>query len=670
MTPATWRPSRPPEVSDPVGPTPRLNRRPALSAALCVCLLTGVIMLAQAQTATATRSVERADHLIGFDFDGRIARIEATCFDWYPSQLYTPDDFARGVGAAPSPITRRSGQYGTYRLVVDLTPGQVYGLTAYSATYAQSLWVDGRLLSEVGRPGTDAASSVPKTSYYTVYFTAQAGGSEIVVQRSEFVHAQGGQLYPQYLGSQQSITTMVDKARLRGGIIAGSMLAAGMFLLGFFVVSRRPRFLYFSLACLSIMVRTLITDQKLIMVLFPDLSWRMSHGIEAGAMVGFAFFVLLYLNQMTDRQLPRALLAANWALASLSLSLVLFLPSTVYTRLIPTLQIVYLGLLVLAFAWTLRLMTKARAPRGVEQCLVLAGAGALGVLAAADVTRYRFTGRYDDLNLLQAGMMVFVFTNMLALALDFSRSEEALTRTRRQAEELERQEQMRRVFLSDISHEMRTPLTVMSNYAQYTRAQLEDGTVDQGTSENLLTISLEANRLALLAGQLLTSSASPPRTAGLEPVAPERLLARAAAICGPILQTRGNRLDWAVAAGCPDVLANEDMVIQVLTNLCVNANRHTEGGSVRMGARARADAVAFSVEDDGEGVRPDLLERVFERGVSGDQETGLGLAICRDVVEFHGGLITLESAPGQGTSVTFTLPLADRGDQSGRQVEP
>jgi signal transduction histidine kinase len=655
-------------VSDKEASVPQPRRRPAVSAAVYVGLLIAVTSLLQMLTATPARQVSGPDQLAGFDYNTEIARVQAACFDWYPSQLYTPDDFARGVTAAPEPITRHSGQYGTYRLVVDLTPGRVYGLTAYSATYAQRLWVDGSLLSQVGRPGADAVSTVPQTSYYTLYFTAQAGGTEIVVQRSEFGHAQGGQLYPQYLGSQQAITQMVDKAKLRGGVIVGSMLVAGLFLLGFFVVSRRPQVLWFSLACLLIMVRTSITDQKLIMVLFPDLGWRLSHGIEALATVGFAFFVLLYLNQMTGRRLPRALLGLNAALAVLGAVMGLFLPSAVYTRFIPVLQMAYLGLLVLAFALMLRLMVKGQMGRGVEQYLVLAGAGAIGALTAADVIRYRFTGQFDDLNLVQAGMVVFVFANMLALALDFSRAEEALARARRQAEELERQEQMRRAFLSDVSHEMRTPLTVMSNYAQYARVQLEDGTADQETSENLLTISLEANRLAMLAGQLLAGSAQPAGTTGMESVAPEKLLARAAAVCGPILRTRQNRLEVAVAAGCPDVRANEDMIIQVLTNLCVNANRHTEGGVVRMGACAQLDQVAFSVQDNGEGVRPDLLGRVFERGVSGDQETGLGLAICRDVVEFHGGVISLESAPGEGALVTFTLPAAGREEQTGTEA--
>ncbi|MDR1426163.1 MAG: sensor histidine kinase [Bifidobacteriaceae bacterium] len=634
------------------------QHRGLIGATVAICTLALAMVALSVATMSPTVPVTSASQLTGFDFRSSIARVEAQSFDWYPSALYTPEDFTAGVAESPQPITRHSGQFGTYRLVANLTPGEVYGLTAYSATYSQRLWVDGELLTQVGVPGADATSTVPGASYYTVYFTAQRGGSEIVVQRAEFVHAQGGQLYPQFLGTQRAITAMVDKNRLRSGIILGSTLVAGMFLLGFFLVSRRRQFLWFALACLAIVVRTASIDQKLIMVLAPDMGWRMSHGLEACATLSFVFFLLAYLNRMVRGQLPRAVPIANAVLLAVGMAVVLFLPSTVYSKLIPTLQIVYLGLVAGVFAMMCWLMAKDRSLRGIGQYLVLAGLGVLGATTLTDVTRYRSTGQYDDLNLVQVGMVVFVFTNMLALALDFAGAEQALARTRRQASELEQRDRMRRAFLSEISHEMRTPLTVMSNYAQYTRTQVEDGTVDAETAENLLTITVEANRLAMMVEQLLSTSVRRQDAIGRVSVAPASLLTRAAALCRPILQGRGNLVEVDAVASCPDVLAGADLVIQVLTNLCINANRHTRLGTVHLTAFPQGDMVEFAVEDTGDGVAPGLAPHVFERGVSGDGEAGLGLAICKDVVELHGGAIRLDSSPGRGTRVAFTLPVA------------
>jgi signal transduction histidine kinase len=681
-------------------------------------------------TGTRAHRVTNTQELAGFDYaEGGIVRIEASCFDWFPSQLLTPEDFARGAQGRPQPITRESGQYGTYRLVVDLPAGQVYGLSAYSATYAQRLWVNGVLLSQVGVPGVDAASTTPKTSHYAVFFTATTEPTEIVIQRSEFVHAHGGQLYPQFLGMQASIKAMVDRGALRGAMLSGFMLLAGLFLLGFFFVSRRARFGWFALACLAIMERTLFTDQKLIMVLFPDLGWQASHRIESAGTLSFGLCVLLYLVQMSPRRLPRALTWAGVGFSGLGFGLLLLAPSTVYTKPIPFLQLVYVGLLLWAFVVLARAVWKSEARRNTESWLVLGGAAGLGALVVADVVRYSFTGQYDDLNLTQAGMGVFVFANMLALALGFSRAEWSLAATQQEVAELARREQKRRAFLADVGHEMRTPLTVMSAYAQYTRAQLEEGTADDDTRDNLNTISREAQRLSVLVGAVLSdaapaadAAAQPPGTEpgrqqdweGRQQLAVGELFAQVAKLCQPVLSERDNRLEAAAPAGCPPVMVSEDQILQVLVNLCVNANRHTEGSAIRLLARTETaenaaaaanggkaaaagdaasdgavrnagvvgeaangreaenaaasgdagnasdarDMVAICVEDNGDGIRPDLLPYIFERGVSGDGSAGLGLAICRDVVESHGGTITVESAPGEGTRITFTLPAA------------
>jgi signal transduction histidine kinase len=118
--------------------------------------------------------------------------------------------------------------------------------------------------------------------------------------------------------------------------------------------------------------------------------------------------------------------------------------------------------------------------------------------------------------------------------------------------------------------------------------------------------------------------------------------------------------------GLPPVLADSDRVQQVLANLLSNARKYSpQGGRIRLGSRAIGKFVEVCVEDDGVGIPPDALERVFDkffrvesllhRNVRG---TGLGLTICRQIVEAHNGRIWAESdGLGQGARVCFTLPL-------------
>jgi signal transduction histidine kinase len=98
------------------------------------------------------------------------------------------------------------------------------------------------------------------------------------------------------------------------------------------------------------------------------------------------------------------------------------------------------------------------------------------------------------------------------------------------------------------------------------------------------------------------------------------------------------------------------MLLHVLSNLISNANRYTRGGEIGIKATVKSHTIKVTVQDDGTGVNPELLARVFERGVS-DGGTGLGLSICKTAIEAHNGTITFESEPGQGTKVVFTLPV-------------
>lgn len=109
----------------------------------------------------------------------------------------------------------------------------------------------------------------------------------------------------------------------------------------------------------------------------------------------------------------------------------------------------------------------------------------------------------------------------------------------------------------------------------------------------------------------------------------------------------------------PLVDGNADMLVQVVVNLLSNANAHTNGDAITLAARSGAGEITVAVSDNGGGIPAWLLPHVFERyRTDGENRgTGLGLPICKDIVEKHGGKIAIDSVEGGGTSVQFTLPL-------------
>ena len=150
------------------------------------------------------------------------------------------------------------------------------------------------------------------------------------------------------------------------------------------------------------------------------------------------------------------------------------------------------------------------------------------------------------------------------------------------------------------------------------------------------------------------------------PLRPLALAASAARPAGVLAKAMGRRVEVAVSRGLPRVSADPAVVRRVLENLLGNALKFApHGTAVRLAAARRGTFVLFSVSDSGAGVRPENLERIFDKYFQSDQPSetarkgkGLGLTFCRLAVEAHGGKIKAENLPRGGCRVSFTLPAA------------
>ncbi|MYN65777.1 MAG: response regulator [Acidobacteria bacterium] len=225
-------------------------------------------------------------------------------------------------------------------------------------------------------------------------------------------------------------------------------------------------------------------------------------------------------------------------------------------------------------------------------------------------------------------------------------------------------ERMRTEFLSLVSHELRTPLAaIMGSVA----AVLDDSQALDPAElrEFLRVIDEQARHMRGLIGDLLDAGRI---DAGALSVSPEP-----AEVGDLVEQARSTFLAGGarhaivpdLPSGLPPVLADRRRIVQVLNNLFANAARHApHSAPIRVAAVREEAHVAVSVSDEGHGVAPELLPRLFSKhGGGGEGGTpaghGLGLAICKGLVEAHGGRIRAESpGPGLGTTVTFTLPAA------------
>jgi signal transduction histidine kinase len=218
-------------------------------------------------------------------------------------------------------------------------------------------------------------------------------------------------------------------------------------------------------------------------------------------------------------------------------------------------------------------------------------------------------------------------------------------------------------FVSTVSHELRTPLGFIKGYT--TTLLRQDAEWDSATrTEFLRIIDEEADRLRELIDNLLDSSRLESGAIGMtrEPTRLAPLLRSVAERARAAYPEMGLRLE--VPGSLPILEIDSTRIAQVLDNLLSNAAKYAPGADVEMRALREDDSVRVEVEDRGPGIPPEHLSQMFQRfyRVPDTQRsvrgTGLGLYICRKIVESHGGQIGVDSQPGRGTRFHFTLPLA------------
>ena len=235
----------------------------------------------------------------------------------------------------------------------------------------------------------------------------------------------------------------------------------------------------------------------------------------------------------------------------------------------------------------------------------------------------------------------------------------------RDVTELRRLETVRRDFVANVSHELKTPLTSIAGYAETLAAEVGAGTQAQQFAQTILS---NARRMQRLVDDLLDLSRI--ESGGWQPVSePTDVAAVASEAWAPLAdRARDRQIAFTVDVAPPGVTldADPDALRQILTNLLDNALRYTPPGGegrIVVSARPTTGGTLLIVSDNGAGITGQHLARVFERFYRADPArsrdqggTGLGLAIVKHLVEAHGGRVEAQSAAGRGTTIRMVFP--------------
>lgn len=221
-------------------------------------------------------------------------------------------------------------------------------------------------------------------------------------------------------------------------------------------------------------------------------------------------------------------------------------------------------------------------------------------------------------------------------------------------------EKMQAEFISQLSHELRTPLTAINGWSE---TLLADENMDPDTRQGMKIISREAKRLTEMVMDLLdfTRMQDGRMTLNVEPTDIRSEFEDTVFMYGSRLAQEGIKLEYLdTDEDIPEIPCDPQRLRQVFLNILDNAAKHGgEGKRIEAGMAYEDGYVLIRIRDYGPGIPEDeipLVKKKFYKGSSKARGTGIGLAVCDEIVDMHGGELTLENAPGGGTLVTVRLP--------------
>ncbi|MCM3560203.1 ATP-binding protein [Brevibacillus borstelensis] len=546
--------------------------------------------------------------------------------------------------------------YGTYRLRVLVNPDrhQPYEIRIHRIVSASELYVNGRLMGQAGYPDVNAEQTKAISVPYSAVFTADSGEIDIVIHAANYYNGvSAGMVDPVKFGSQQAVNRAVEfSVGTQVVVILILSLHIIYALIFFFLGVRQKSLIYFALLMMSAIFTIVLDDDRLLLQWMP-LEYEWHRKLVSISFLGASVFLFQYVRHLfPDFVVFRA---SRWYLVAACISLILNLSTSALYPAINLFKVLVVLFPFLIIPGLFFQKTLKDDPDVVFLCL-----GAISIMLNL------LWGIIKGNSSMEMGYYPLdMIATVIALASYwFRRYFRASTQTALLAEKLKKTDKLKDDFLVNTSHELRNPLHGILSIAQ---SVLDSGSIsDNNSRENMKLLISVGRRMSLMLNDLIDLNRLKEGRIQLQ-VANVQVQTVASGVLDMIrFLTEGKpvRLVNQIPGNLPGVMADEHRLIQILFNLLHNAVKYTPEGDIVVKAQAKAGKVFIMVSDTGVGMDKETQLRIFqpyEQGSAGMEGGGfgLGLSICKQLVELHGGTIEVSSTPGKGTTFTFSLPLTD-----------
>lgn len=589
------------------------------------------------------------------------------------------------------------GSYGiaTYRLNLLVADRSPLAISLPELGTAYRLLIDGESVLEVGQPGPVKAKTIPRYKPSFLQFTPGQQRVELLFQVSNFHHRLGGLWLPVRIGEPSQMQTLREKALALDVALFGCVLVLGLYNLVLYAVRRENRSsLFLGLFCLLISLRAGIVGERFATLVVPDLGfeWYVRFEYLTWYLAPVAF--TMFLREVFPREFSRPMVLGFCGLFGVLALVVVVTPVSIFSHTVPVAQ--FGTLLALAFGAFGLFMAIRHQQDGA--LFLLCGYLVMGVTVINDILVNNAV--VDGILIFHFGIFTFAFLQSALLTYRFNQSFRIIDRQRemlqssniklRTQEKLREEAEQESLSLSErivrsekmetigllaggVAHDLNNILSEAVTYPELAMLDLpEDSPVKRpleltrqaglraaAVIEDLLTLTrrgvvarevLDFNevikeQLRSVAHQTLAEAH--PRVNVITELSPE--LDRVEGSSAHLSKLLINLISNAFEA------TSEQGLVTLSTR-----NERVDGRELFYGDIPDGDYVMFTIEDEGDGISPDDLDRLFEpfftTKVLGQSGTGLGMAVVWGVVKDHGGAIDILSEKGDGTRLDVYLP--------------
>ncbi|MCL2226014.1 MAG: HAMP domain-containing histidine kinase [Oscillospiraceae bacterium] len=595
---------------------------------------------------------------------GILGRVE-----FIPISFLSPDEFAERTDEISLRYPTIRGAGGTVRLRFLLPGDAYYVFTRTSSGYSDSIFVNGEWLRDLGNPGGNDRETrfAPRITFAV---RPVNGVVEIVHQQSNFTYV----IHGVYRGGgldMYNYNMRIRQTEYTTNIMLGILLALTIIsLLLYLLLYQHAPALLFALFCflwfLAIGARGVIVFTTT----FPWLDEPIRFRFWSTIITSTSVMIYAIIHSMFPQAYNKYAFRFIFGMGLAWTIYLLFADMEAVMNHGTSVGLAITGIAVFysAFA-TLRKMHLSNP----HQFMLVVGTIILGYTALREaffdfnnnVPWFNFMlPPFEGTNFTRIGAITLLLclasAVFMAIMEEMKKSKEAEQHLAVENAALESLSRMKTEFMANLSHEIKTPLTVVLNDIQRIgRESRKQGLESEKINESISRAKDEIMRMARLTESAIKMAALQENREKAAALDPTSLFITAAEGYFGIIEKQNNALIINAEENLPHIYGNADQLIGVLLNLLANSNKHTSKGELIVSIEAKEQFVFVTVKDNGMGIPTDILPHVFERGVSGSGSTGMGLAICKNTVESHGGTIRVNSEIDKGTEVVFTIPITD-----------